>query len=86
MFSKLDTGNETHDDFKPKAKGVNEESSDVEALIKRDVSSHNVFLYMKGVPDAPNCGFSDLACKVLHAYGTWGHACSSEVSTWTAYL
>lgn len=38
-------------------------------LIKKDVTSNSVFLYMKGVPAAPQCGFSDLAVKVLTAYG-----------------
>lgn len=42
-------------------------------LIKKDVTSNSVFLYMKGVPAAPQCGFSDLAVKVLTAYG----ACTS---------
>lgn len=27
-------------------------------------------IYMKGLPDAPRCGFSALAVKVLQQYGT----------------
>jgi monothiol glutaredoxin len=25
-------------------------------------------VYMKGVPDAPQCGFSSMVCKVLDSY------------------
>ena len=44
-------------------------------MIKQDVTSNDVFLYMKGVPEAPNCGFSDMAVKVLRAYGECMHSC-----------
>jgi hypothetical protein len=26
-------------------------------------------VYMKGVPDAPECGFSSMVCKILDGYG-----------------
>jgi glutaredoxin-related protein len=26
-------------------------------------------VYMKGVPGAPQCGFSSMVCKVLDSYG-----------------
>jgi glutaredoxin-related protein len=32
-----------------------------------------VFIYMKGTPDAPMCGFSNMACRVLDAYGEGAH-------------
>lgn len=57
---------DTHDDFKPKAKNA---SSSVEDVITADVKAHNVFLYMKGVPTQPMCGFSNMAARILDAYG-----------------
>lgn len=72
-FGTVDTSSsDTHDDFKPKYKV--EPVNDVNELIKKDVTTNSVFLYMKGVPAAPQCGFSDLAVKVLTAYGAWLHA------------
>jgi monothiol glutaredoxin len=35
----------------------------------QDVKDNPVMLYMKGVPDFPQCGFSSLAVKVLKQYG-----------------
>ena len=35
----------------------------------QDLASHKVFLYMKGDPAAPQCGFSQMACRILDAYG-----------------
>jgi len=64
--SKVGT-DDTHDDFKPQYKA--EPVSDVNKLIEGDVKSNTVFVYMKGVPDAPQCGFSNMACRVLDAYG-----------------
>jgi monothiol glutaredoxin len=42
---------------------------DVQKLIKEQVSAHPVVLYMKGTPQFPQCGFSQLATQVLHACG-----------------
>lgn len=57
-----------HDDFKPvfrAGSGV----EDAASVITRDVAEHKVFVYMKGVPDMPQCGFSNMVCRVLDAYG-----------------
>ncbi len=35
----------------------------------QDLASNKVFLYMKGDPAAPQCGFSQMACRILDAYG-----------------
>ena len=35
----------------------------------QDVKSNPVMLYMKGVPAAPQCGFSNRVVRVLEAYG-----------------
>ena len=37
--------------------------------IKEQVTTHPVVLYMKGTPQAPQCGFSAHAVKVLNACG-----------------
>jgi hypothetical protein len=65
---------DTHDDFKPKQSkpaGPDQEPNydQVRAEIEKDISQHDVFLYMKGIPRAPQCGFSNLAVRVLDAYG-----------------
>jgi monothiol glutaredoxin len=57
---------DTHDDFKPKYKG---EPVSVDELIKKDIAAHRVFVYMKGNPAGPMCGFSNQACRILDAYG-----------------
>lgn len=59
-FASIDS-NDTHDDFKAKHK--QEGTADATAMIKSDITSNDVFLYMKGVPDAPSCGFSNMACR-----------------------
>ena len=42
---------------------------DVQELIKQQVSSHPVVLYMKGTPQFPQCGFSANVVKMLKACG-----------------
>src|SRR3970282_1247168 len=41
----------------------------VQQPIKQQVESHPVVLFMKGTPQAPQCGFSALAVQVLSACG-----------------
>ena len=43
--------------------------SDMQAVIKEQVTSHPVVLYMKGSPQFPTCGFSSRAVQVLKACG-----------------
>ena len=45
------------------------DSQDVQALIKEQVTSNPVVLYMKGTPQFPQCGFSARAAQVLQACG-----------------
>jgi monothiol glutaredoxin len=40
---------------------------DVQALIKEQVATNPVVLYMKGTPRAPMCGFSATAVQMLRA-------------------
>ena len=42
---------------------------DVQELIKQQVTSHPVVLYMKGTPQFPQCGFSANVVKTLKACG-----------------
>ncbi|GFH18786.1 glutaredoxin, partial [Haematococcus lacustris] len=65
-YTTLDAG--THDDFKPKITS-NAVPTDAADVIKNDISSSDVFLYMKGVPQQPQCGFSNNVVRLLDAYG-----------------
>ena len=38
-------------------------------LIRQQVTSHPVVLYMKGTADFPQCGFSARACSILQDLG-----------------
>ncbi|KAF3786264.1 Monothiol glutaredoxin-S15, partial [Nymphaea thermarum] len=58
---------DSHDDFQPKKKIV--DSASLKDIVENDVKSNPVMIYMKGVPDAPRCGFSALAVRVLQEYG-----------------
>ena len=42
---------------------------DIKDRIKQQVTGSPVVLYMKGTPQAPQCGFSALAVQVLNACG-----------------
>ncbi len=66
-FSSGDKGDGTHDDFKPQYK-PQETIQDVAKVIENDIQSHKVFVYMKGVPEMPQCGFSNMVCRILDTY------------------
>jgi len=40
---------------------------DTQEKIRRQVTENRVVLYMKGTPDAPQCGFSAAAVQILEA-------------------
>src|SRR5512138_3588006 len=42
---------------------------DVQEKIRQQVTSNPIVLYMKGTPDAPQCGFSAAAVQILEACG-----------------
>uniref|UniRef100_A0A0D9UXE5 Glutaredoxin domain-containing protein n=1 Tax=Leersia perrieri TaxID=77586 RepID=A0A0D9UXE5_9ORYZ len=56
---------DTHQDFQPTSKSSNMSFDDI---VARDIKENPVLIYMKGYPDAPRCGFSALAVKVLKTY------------------
>ena len=45
-----------------------------EQLIKKEINSHNVVLFMKGTPVFPMCGFSSNVVQVLNNIGTKFHS------------
>ncbi|AES68089.1 putative glutaredoxin, thioredoxin-like protein [Medicago truncatula] len=65
--TKVSNDTDTHDDFKPTNKVENSGTS-LSSIIEQDVKDNPVMIYMKGVPDFPQCGFSSLAVKVLKQY------------------
>ena len=42
---------------------------DTQETIKKQVTEHQVVLYMKGSPDFPQCGFSANTVRILNACG-----------------
>jgi monothiol glutaredoxin len=42
---------------------------DTQEKIRKQVTENRVVLYMKGTPDAPQCGFSAAAVQILEACG-----------------
>lgn len=65
---------DSHSDFapvqkqRPNSSGPTNSVESAKAQIAQDVSSHEVFLYMKGTPSQPRCGFSANVVKILSAY------------------
>lgn len=67
-YSTTDTSNfDTHDDFKPTDK-VAKSGFSLKDIVEKDVKENPVMIYMKGVPDQPQCGFSAQAVRVLNHY------------------
>ncbi|XP_059312379.1 monothiol glutaredoxin-S15, mitochondrial isoform X2 [Lycium ferocissimum] len=58
---------DTHEDFRPTSK-LESSGLSLEDIVEQDVKENPVMIYMKGVPEFPQCGFSSLAVRVLKAY------------------
>lgn len=58
-----------HDDFKPQRKSYAAGAGSVTEQIGKDIETNKVIVFMKGVPDAPMCGFSNTVVQVLKAEG-----------------
>ncbi|NTF23617.1 Grx4 family monothiol glutaredoxin [Agrobacterium rubi] len=43
--------------------------TDINETIRTEISDNDVVLYMKGTPDAPQCGFSAQVVRILKAFG-----------------
>ena len=50
-------------------KGRDMSEQEALATIKKDIEGHDVFIYMKGTPESPMCGFSAQVIQVLKTYG-----------------
>jgi len=59
--------NDSHSDFKPKSK-VTLTNDNVFNQIDEWVKGNDVLLFMKGVPQMPQCGFSNYVCQILKFY------------------
>lgn len=42
--------------------------------IKHEIESNEICLFMKGTPDAPQCGFSAHVVQILNSYGVKFHS------------
>lgn len=58
---------DSHDDFKPQVK-AEKATQNVQEHIEQDIKDNPVMVYMKGVPDAPQCGFSAMVVRILKEY------------------
>lgn len=47
---------------------------DTQTKIKQDIETNKICLFMKGTPDAPQCGFSAHVVQILNSYGVKYHA------------
>lgn len=43
--------------------------TDINETIRADINGNDIVLYMKGTPDAPQCGFSAQVVRILKAFG-----------------
>jgi len=64
------SGEGSHDDFKPKVKAPAPTGmEDAIEMIKKQIETNDVMLYMKGTPSEPQCGFSAQTVRMLNAVG-----------------
>ena len=50
--------------------------SKIKEQIKSNIDNNDVFLFMKGTPDAPQCGFSGMVCGVLKKFDVTFNHCN----------
>jgi monothiol glutaredoxin len=68
LFSSED--GESHSDFAPKYHAAKStEKDEILKMIESHIKTYPVMLYMKGTPQAPQCGFSMQVVRILHAQG-----------------
>eukprot|EP00271_Cylindrocystis_brebissonii_P015553 TRINITY_DN38477_c0_g1_i1.p1 TRINITY_DN38477_c0_g1~~TRINITY_DN38477_c0_g1_i1.p1 ORF type:complete len:192 (-),score=21.13 TRINITY_DN38477_c0_g1_i1:351-926(-) len=65
----LTIGPGSDDDFQPKFKAPADKGLTIHEHIEQDIKSNPVVLYMKGVPEAPQCGFSMMVVRILKSHG-----------------
>ncbi|GKV35808.1 hypothetical protein SLEP1_g44020 [Rubroshorea leprosula] len=66
-FSTVPHDADTHEDFRPTNK-LQGSAVSLKDVVEQDVKENPVMIYMKGVPEFPQCGFSSLAVRVLKHY------------------
>merc|ERR1719203_1642668 len=57
-----------HDDFKPQKRAYSPDE-DVHVQITKDIAANKVTVFMKGVPEAPMCGFSNTVVQIMKVEG-----------------
>eukprot|EP00494_Astrolonche_serrata_P014062 UN14191 len=55
----------SHPDFQPQSNVKDAPVDEVQEKLQQLVTDNNVVLFMKGNPDAPQCGFSRTVAKIL---------------------
>lgn len=61
---------DSHSDFQPKYHAAKStEKDEILKMIESHVKTYPIMLYMKGTPQAPQCGFSMQVVRILHAQG-----------------
>jgi monothiol glutaredoxin len=61
---------ESHPDFAPQRKApALDTDANVKAFVDELLGEHKTFLFMKGTPEAPQCGFSQQVVRILHVQG-----------------
>lgn len=62
--------NDSHNDFKPQRKPLPADApKTAQERIAAELAKHPLVVFMKGVPAAPQCGFSNRVVQVLNAEG-----------------
>jgi len=63
-----------------------EQFSEYKAQVEKDIKEHAAVLYMRGVPEAPRCGFSARSVAVFEDVGVPYHAVDldSDRGLWKA--
>ena len=75
IFMRNFSSGESDDAFKPVHKSPSStsttttDSQSVRIKIENTIKNNDIVLYMKGIPSAPQCGFSNQAVRILNQHG-----------------
>jgi monothiol glutaredoxin len=71
IFMRNFSSGESDDAFKPVHKSTSSttDSQSVRIKIENTIKNNDIVLYMKGIPSAPQCGFSNQAVRILNQHG-----------------
>ena len=62
-------GDQSHPPTSGQEQKEENQSAEINERIKSLIDSSDLFLFMKGSPEAPQCGFSANTCAVLNSFG-----------------